>query len=86
MAEVQHSQIKNKLLELVAPLVEKSDIPATSSADREAHVLSRSMAAAAIVILAEVDEAAAANAIVDGGKDNGIDAIYYDPQTRAWTH
>lgn len=82
MAEVQHSQIKSKLLELVAPLVDKSDIPAKSDADIEAHILSRSMAAAAIKILAEIDDASAAKAIVDGGKDNGIDAIYYDAQTK----
>ncbi len=82
MAEVQHSQIKSKLLELIAPLVDKSDIPAKSGADREAHVLSRSMAAAAIKMLAEVDDATAVNAIVDGGKDNGIDAIHYDAQSK----
>jgi len=82
MAEVQHSQIKSKLLELIAPLVDKSDIPAKSGLDREAHILSRSMAAEAIQILADVDRAAAVHAIVDGGKDNGIDAIYYDAQTK----
>lgn len=82
MAEVQHSQIKSKLLELIAPLVDKSDIKAASPADKEAHVLSRSMAAAAIKILAEVEDSVAVNAIVDGGKDNGIDAIYYDSQSK----
>jgi hypothetical protein len=82
MAEVQHSQIKGKLLELIAPLVDKSDIVTKSAADREAQVLSRSMAAAAVRILADVDEAAAVAAIVDGGKDNGIDAIYYDAQSK----
>jgi hypothetical protein len=83
MAEVQHSQIRNKLLELTAPLIDKTDIASKSSADKEAHVLSRSVAAAAIKLLAEVDDSTAANAIVDGGKDNGIDAIYYDPQNKA---
>jgi hypothetical protein len=83
MAEVQHSQIKGKLLELIAPLIDKSDIPAKAGPDREAHVLSRSMAAAAIKILADVDDATAAGAIVDGGKDNGIDAVYYDPQGKS---
>ncbi len=82
MAEVQHSQIKSKLLELIAPQIDKSDIGAKSAADREAHILSRSMAAAAVMILAEADTATAANSIVDGGKDNGIDAIYYDSQTK----
>lgn len=82
MAEVQHSQIKSKLLELVAPLVDQSDIPAAASADKEAHVLSRSMAAAAIKIAAEVEYDVACASIVDGGKDNGIDAIYYDVPTK----
>jgi hypothetical protein len=82
MAEVQHSQIKSKLLQLIAPLIDKSDIPAKSGQQKEAHILSRSVAAVAIKILAEVDDAAAANSIVDGSKDNGIDAIYYDPQSK----
>jgi hypothetical protein len=82
MAEVQHSQIKSKLLELIAPHVDKSDIAAKSPADREAHILSRSMAAVAIKMLAETDDATAANAIVDGGQDNGIDAIYYDTPSK----
>jgi hypothetical protein len=78
MAEVQHAQIKSKLLELIAPLVDSSDIFAASPADRESHILSRSMAAAAVKILADVDDAVAVGAIVDGGKDNGLDSIYYD--------
>src|SRR5579872_1063798 len=82
MAEVQHAQIKNKLLELVAPLIDKSDVTSNSSTDREAHLLSRSVAAAAIKILGETDDATAANSVVDGGRDNGIDAIHYDPQTK----
>jgi hypothetical protein len=82
MAEVQHSQIRSKLLELIAPLIDKSDILGKTGADREAHILSRSVAATAIVILAEVDNAAGANYVVDGGKDNGIDAIHYDSQNK----
>jgi hypothetical protein len=82
VAEVQHSQIRSKLLELVAPNIDQSDISATSPTDREAHILSRSMAAAAIKILAEVDDGTASAAIVDGGRDNGIDAIYYDLQSK----
>jgi hypothetical protein len=82
MAEVQHSQIKSKLLELVAPLVDTSGIAAKSGPGREAHILSRPIAVAAIKMLADVDYAVAANAIVDGEKDNGLDAIYYDPQNK----
>jgi hypothetical protein len=82
MAEIQHSQIKAKLLEVVAPLVDQTDIVGKSEAEREAHVLSRAMAVAAIKIVAEIDYDAGCGAIVDGGKDNGIDAIYYDSQSK----
>ena len=68
MAEVQHSQIKSKLLELIAPLLDKSDIPAKSGAERDAHILSRSMAAAAIKILAEVDDVARQTPLLMAGK------------------
>jgi hypothetical protein len=83
MAEVQHAQIKSRLLELTAPQIDISDISTTSIADKEAHLLSRSIAAATLKILADVDDVAAVNAIVDGGKDNGIDAVHYDPQSKS---
>jgi hypothetical protein len=82
MAEVQHSQIKSKLLEHIAALIDKSDLLAKSGSDLESHLLSRAVAAAALKLLAEVDDATAVGAIVDGGKDNGIDAIYYDQKTK----
>jgi hypothetical protein len=68
MAELQHSQIKAKLLEIVTPLVDQTDIPGKTEADREAHVLSRAVAAAALKIAAEIEYDAACAAIVDGGK------------------
>ncbi len=40
------------------------------------------MAVAAIKIVAEIEYDVACAAIVDGGKDNGIDAIYYNSQTK----
>jgi hypothetical protein len=83
VAEVQHAQIKSKLLELTAPLIDASDIKTSSISDKEAHILSRSVAAAAIKIVADVDDAASVASIVDGGKDNGIDALHYDPQGKS---
>lgn len=82
MAEIQHSQIKAKLLEIVAPLVDQAGIIGKTDADKEVHILSRSTAAAALKIVAEIEYDAACAAIVDGGKDNGIDAIYYDSQSK----
>lgn len=82
MAEVQHSQIKSKLAELVVPLIDRSDIPEKSEIETERHLLSRAVAAAALSIAADVDYPTAASSIVDGGKDNGIDAIHYDTPTK----
>ena len=82
MAEVQHSQIKRKLNELLVPLIDASDLPKKPANAFESHLLSRSVAAAALKILAGTDDAAAAGSVVDGGNDNGIDALHYDPQTK----
>lgn len=51
----------------------------------EKNRLSRSLAAFAIEKLAEVTRAQAANSVVDGGDDNGLDAIYFDrPKNILW--
>ncbi|MBK5294480.1 MAG: hypothetical protein JJE04_22720 [Acidobacteriia bacterium] len=42
-------------------------------------VLTRSLAAFSLAQIAAIDDSVAADAIVDGSQDNGIDAIYYDP-------
>jgi AIPR protein len=83
MAEIQHSQIKAQLLSAVVPLIDKSDIANKPANELENHLLSRAVAAIAIKILAEIDEGAAARTVVDGGDDNGIDAIYYEPKERS---
>jgi hypothetical protein len=82
MAEVQHAQIKSKLLEEVAPTVDQSDLVAHKNKDLESHVLSRSIAAVALHIVSDLDISAASANIVDGSNDNGIDAIYYDTVNR----
>ena len=51
----------------------------------EKNRLSRSLAAFAIEKLADTAPAQAVNAIVDGGNDNGIDALYFDRlKNRLW--
>lgn len=82
MAELQHSQIRTKLLETVAPFIDATDLKTHGDAQREAHMLSRAIAATALRIISDVELPAAASGIVDGGNDNGIDLIFYDPQTR----
>jgi hypothetical protein len=67
MAEIQHSQTKAKLLEIVAPLVDQTGILGKTDAEKEVHILSRATAAAALKIVAEIEYDAACAAIVDGG-------------------
>ncbi|HEY5894841.1 MAG TPA: AIPR family protein [Chthoniobacterales bacterium] len=50
-----------------------------STADRESNFLSRALAAYAIHKLAACSLDEAAESIVDGGGDGGIDAVYYSP-------
>jgi hypothetical protein len=82
MAELHHAQIKSKLLDLIAPHIDTTDILNKSSAEKEAHLLSRAVAFAALRLEAQVDDETAKKSIVDGGTDNGIDAIYYDSSSR----
>ncbi|TPJ71351.1 hypothetical protein [Mesorhizobium sp. B2-6-2] len=79
MAELQHSQIKQKLQEQVVPNLDATDLQdGPAKAD---HLLSRAIAAVCVRIVADADITAAGQAVVDGSNDNGIDAIYYDPAT-----
>lgn len=53
--------------------------------DAEEHnknILTRSLAAFAIEKLCDVDPVSAANAVIDGGDDNGIDAYYHDEERK----
>lgn len=83
MAELQHSQIKSKLLEGVVPLIDMADVSSQPADQFEVHGLSRAVAAIAVRMASDAELSAAAASIVDGGDDNGIDAIYYDPQAKS---
>lgn len=79
MGELQHNQIRQKLQEQIVPHIDAGDLQdGPAKAD---HLLSRALAAVCVRIVTDVDVAAAGQAVVDGGNDNGIDAIYYDPGT-----
>jgi hypothetical protein len=79
MAELQHSQIRQKLQEQVVPHLDQSDLQ--EGPTKPDHLLSRAIAAVCVRIVGDADIEAASQAVVDGGNDNGIDAIYYDPNT-----
>ncbi|MBD2296016.1 AIPR family protein [Anabaena sphaerica FACHB-251] len=80
MAKLQLTHIKNKLSEKLTDLIDMSDYVKKSEEERKKACLSRSYAAYTLVSLASATEEEAAKAIVDGYRDNGIDAIYYEEQ------
>lgn len=69
----------------VAPVLKAefmAHVPAASSGseeEKERNFLTRALAAYALVKLTSCTALEAANAIVDGGGDGGIDAIYFSP-------
>jgi len=78
MVSVQLRRIKKKLEENLVNLIDMSDSATRQPKDKEKACLSRSYTAYSLVSLASAKEEEASQAIVDGFKDNGIDAIYYE--------
>lgn len=83
-SDAQKSQIIEVLKERYFPII--LPIPQNWTPEQhEKNRLSRSLTAFSIEKLAEVDPIRGANALMDGGNDNGIDAIYFDePKNKLW--
>lgn len=81
MSLLHVQQIKANLQKLFSGLIDVSDF-AGRTADEESAFLSRSLAAFALMHLAGLTEQQAANAVTDGGQDNGLDAIHYDSKEK----
>lgn len=82
MAILHIGHIKAALKKRFDGLIDLSDIPSAKGDDLENFVLTRGLAAFVIAELAQVDDKIAAKAVVDGAKDNGIDAFYFDATER----
>lgn len=80
MSVVQIRHLQKKLTELYASKIDMSDI--LVEANKEDVFLSRAYAAYTLQILASAAIDDAANSIVDGRDDNGIDAIYYERKSK----
>jgi hypothetical protein len=78
MSQLKVKQIKSKLLNTFADFLDTSDLKATD-AERETKILTRCLAAMAVVHVTGCDPKLAAASVWDGEGDNGIDAAYYDP-------
>jgi hypothetical protein len=78
------SEFENKVAQLQGVLKHRYfpiilALPQNWTAEQhERNRLSRALAAFAIEKLADVAPAQAANAVIDGGNDNGIDAVHFD--------
>ncbi len=75
---VQLRQVKNQLERTLINEIDVSDMSNRSENDLEKIKLSRSYAVYSLISLASAETNTAIQSIVDGYRDNGIDAIYYD--------
>lgn len=81
MSVLHVRQIGARIRELFEAHLNLSDI-SPNDAERDLKVLTRCLAAYAVYSITGCTEVEAAGAVVDGGDDNGLDAIYYSPSTR----
>lgn len=81
MSIIHINQITNKITELFDEYIDKSDLK-ESDPQRQDKIITRCLAAYAIYSSIECTPQEAAQSVVDGGDDNGIDALYYSPMHR----
>lgn len=79
------SQLTEDLTARYLPIIPPRAKPGKNPEEIRQNQLSRSLAAYAIEKLAKIPVAIAAASVIDDYDDNGIDAIYFDPQSkRLW--
>lgn len=78
MSEIHVRRIRNFLQREFDGLIDLSDVQNRPEKELEQFFLTRSQAALALQHVADLEKDEAAQAIVDGFDDNGIDAIYFD--------
>lgn len=78
MSVIHINQISTKITELFRQHLDLSDI-GINDKQKEEKIITRCLAAYAIFNTIECTEQEASQAVVDGGDDNGIDAIFYLP-------
>jgi hypothetical protein len=81
MSIIHINQISAKIKELLSEHLDTNDIGATDP-QRDEKILTRCLAAYAIYNTIECTPEEAAQSVVDGGDDNGIDAIFYSAINR----
>lgn len=78
MSDIHVRRIRTVLLRDYEGLIDVSDVKDFPPDQVQSHVLTRCQAAMTLAKVADIQSVKAADAIVDGFGDNGIDAIYFD--------
>lgn len=78
MSIIHVNHIKSAILGRFENLIDLSDVASQAPEHNMNFLLTRSLAAFTIAELAGINDQIAASCVVDGGGDNGIDAIYYE--------
>jgi hypothetical protein len=78
MSIIQVNHIRSNCKSRFSTLVDISDITTTDGEEKEVNFLSRALAAFAVAATAKIDDALAAQSVVDEFKDDGIDAFFFD--------
>lgn len=81
MSIIHVNQIATRIKKLFGNLIDTSDLSPTDN-QYETKLLTRCLAAYAVFCIGGSTETEAANSIIDGSNDNGIDAIFYSPVTK----
>jgi hypothetical protein len=81
MSIIHINQIKNKVNELFRAHLDLGDLPETDR-QRDDKINTRCLAAYAVYLTVECTIEEAANSVVDGADDNGIDAVYYSQSSK----
>ena len=72
-------RIEAKLDSILCNLIDMDDVGQTTGvAERKTILLTRALAAYCLIVVAHIEPKVAAAAVVDGGNDKGLDAIYID--------
>jgi hypothetical protein len=81
MSVIHINQISSKIQDLFKSYLDLSDIGSNDN-QKDEKIITRCLAAYAVYNSFEISAQQAAQSVVDGGDDNGIDAIFYSPTNK----
>lgn len=82
MSKIIVNRIRSYLDKTFKDKIDLSDLAGRGEVDKQKNFMSRALCAYGLTIVAETSIVDASTAVTDGFEDNGIDAIYFNKQTR----